>query len=92
MQQKHSIGKLITDGGRILRAFGAPLLGLPVIVARAHLLVAISARRNTQARGAALETEEHAWLLVRCRRATIGTPRFALCMPKVSPIVHQLVQ
>jgi hypothetical protein len=46
------------------RALGCSFLSLPVIVARANLLVAISARRNTQALGAALEAEEHAWLLM----------------------------
>lgn len=45
---------IIRNGERILRAFGSSLLGLPVVVARAHFLVAISARRNTQALGAAL--------------------------------------
>jgi hypothetical protein len=38
----------------VLRAFGSSLLGLPVVVARAHLLVAVSARRNTQTLGATL--------------------------------------
>ena len=49
---------------RISRALGSSFLGLPVIVARANLLVAISARRNTEALGAALKAEKHAWLLV----------------------------
>lgn len=72
----------------VLRAFGSSLLGLPVVVARAHLLVAVSARRNTQTLGATLQAEEHAWLLVRCRRATIGTLWFAICMHIYIYICH----
>ena len=60
-----------------LRAFGSSFLGLPVVVARAHLLVANDARRNTFAFGTALLAEEHARLLVRCRRATVLTSRCA---------------
>lgn len=48
-------------------------MGLPVVVARAYLLVAVNTRRNTEAFGTALLAEEHAWLLVRCRRAPIRT-------------------
>lgn len=47
-----------------LGALGAAFLGLPIVVARACLLVAISAWRNTQASSTTLLTEEHAWFLV----------------------------
>ena len=47
-----------------LRAFGASFLGLPVVVARACFLVAVSAWRHAQAFGAAFQAEEHAPLPV----------------------------
>lgn len=43
------------------------MLSLPVVVARACLFVAVSARRDAEAFGAALLAEEHAWLPVGCR-------------------------
>jgi len=45
---------LLPSYRRISRAHGSSFLGLPVIVARANLLVALSARRNTEALCAAL--------------------------------------
>lgn len=47
-------------------ALGASSLGLPIIVARTSLLVAIGARGHTQTLCAAFLTEEHAWFLVGC--------------------------
>lgn len=49
-----------------LRAFRSSPLGLPVIVARAELLVPVCSWRYAQAFGATLLAEEHAWLFV-CR-------------------------
>ncbi len=48
------------------RAFGTSSFCLPIVVARAGLLVSISSRRHTQALCTTLLTEEHAWLLVSC--------------------------
>ena len=47
-----------------LRALGATSLGLPVVVARAELFVAIGTWWDTQAFGTAFIAEEQAWLLV----------------------------
>ena len=58
--------------------FGASSLGLPVIVARAELFVPICPRRHAQALCATLLAKEHAWLLVRCRRAPARATRPAL--------------
>eukprot|EP00252_Welwitschia_mirabilis_P021185 TRINITY_DN5355_c0_g1_i1.p3 TRINITY_DN5355_c0_g1~~TRINITY_DN5355_c0_g1_i1.p3 ORF type:complete len:150 (-),score=11.07 TRINITY_DN5355_c0_g1_i1:68-517(-) len=58
--------------------FGTALLSLPIVVARANLLVAVGAGRHAQAFCAALLTEEHAWLLVRRRRASVRAARSAL--------------
>lgn len=62
-----------------LRAFRTALLGLPVVVARARLFVAISARWYAQAFRATLQAKEHTRLLVRCGRASIRTFRLAIC-------------
>ena len=62
------------------RALGASLLSLPVVVARAYLLVSSSPRRNTETLCTALLTEEHAWLLVRSGRTPIWTPSTAFCI------------
>lgn len=48
------------------RTFGASSLGLPVVVARAELLVPICAWRDAQALGTALLAEKQTWLLVLC--------------------------
>jgi len=48
------------------RAFGSSPFGLPVVVAGAHLLVAIGSRRHTQAFRTTLLAEEQTWLLVLC--------------------------
>ena len=50
----------------ILRALGSSLLGLPVVVARAHCFVTIVAWWYTQAFVATLLTEKHARLVVLC--------------------------
>ncbi|CAN6574788.1 unnamed protein product [Malus baccata var. baccata] len=47
-----------------LQALGSSLLGLPVVVARAHSLVPVKPRGYTQALLAAFLTEEHAGLVV----------------------------
>ena len=47
-----------------LRAFRATLLGLPIVVARATLLVTVEAWWDTQAFPAAFLAEEHAWFVV----------------------------
>jgi len=47
-----------------LGAFGSSSFGLPVVVARANLLVAISSRRHTQALGTALLAEKQTRFLV----------------------------
>jgi len=43
---------------KLLRAFGSSPFGLPVVVARANLLVAIIARRHTQTLSTTLVTKE----------------------------------
>jgi hypothetical protein len=63
----------------ILRAFGAALLGLHVVVARALFLVAVCAGRDAQALVAAVVAEEKAWLLVRCSRAPVVTFLWTFC-------------
>ena len=47
-----------------LRAFRASFFGLPVVITRARLLVAVCSSWYAQAFGAALLTEKHAWLPV----------------------------
>ena len=64
---------------RSSRALGASPLGLPVVVAGTWLLVPISSSRHTQALGAALLAEEHAWLLEGCLGASTSATRPALC-------------
>lgn len=61
------------------RALGAATLSLPVVVARAHLLVAVKARWDAQALGAALVAEEEAWLLVLRLLASPRALARALC-------------
>lgn len=51
------------------RALGPTSLGLPIVVARTDLLVAVEARRHAQAFPAALLAEEHARLVVLSLRA-----------------------
>ena len=66
--------KVCTRGGRWgekceilqLRAFRSTPLCLPIVVARASLLVAIGTRRNAQTFGTTLVAEKQAWLLVLC--------------------------
>jgi hypothetical protein len=43
---------------QILRAFGSSPFGLPVVIARANLLVAIKSRRHTQTLCTTLVTKE----------------------------------
>jgi len=50
----------------ILRALGSSLLGLPVVVARAHCFVTIITWWYTQALPTTLLTEKHARLVVLC--------------------------
>lgn len=52
--------------GNHSRAFGSSTLGLPVVVAGAHRLVPIVARRDTQTLGTAFLAEEHAGLVILC--------------------------
>ena len=70
---------------KFLRTFRPASLGLPVIVARADLLVTIRPWRHAQAFRATLLAEEHARLLVRCfctpscaSRSTLLRPQAAL--------------
>lgn len=62
-----------------LRALGASLLGLPVVVAGALVLVAVEARRHAQAGVAALVAEEEARLPVLGVAAPVLAHRLALC-------------
>lgn len=64
-----------------LRTLWPSSFGLPVIVARAELLVAVRAGRHAEACLAALLAEEHAGLLVRRRGASARAAVGALCEP-----------
>ena len=71
------------------RAFWSSLLGLPVVVARAHSFVTIETRGNTEALPAALLAEEHAWFVVLCPAAPPCALIWALCLfNKLNYLVH----
>jgi len=65
-----------------LGALGAPSLGLPVVVARAELLISIGAGGHAQARRTAFLAKEQAWLLVLRRRAPSRASTRTFCTQK----------
>lgn len=72
-------------------AFGATLLGLPVVVAGADLLVPIRAGGHAQTLCAAFLAEEHARLLERGLGASVGASRRAVLRAEAPLTVTVLV-
>lgn len=73
-----------------LRTLWPSSFGLPVIVARAELLVAVRAGRHAEAFLAALLAEEHAGLLVGRRGASARAAVGALCEARGDTIVREI--
>ena len=63
----------------ILWAFWATFLGLPVVVAWAHLFVTVETWWYTQTFRATFLAEEHAWLVVLCFATSPYAFSTALC-------------